>query len=520
MKILQSRPVSPSQSLAVTVGRNTFFGIVASLTQVGTRFITVPIVIEHLGLDGYGIWSVIMSIAMCMRFGSAGIKSAFQKYVAEATGKGEFENVNKLLSTGTAGVLIFSVVTLAPVAVFSHYLAQIIGVTEEFLDETAKSITVLAVMMIFLNAAAVYEAIVMGAHRIDVAKKLGSIATIFEGIGIVLVLHFGYGLFGMSMIIALSEAGFLFFCVFLSRRLLPALQVTTRHCSRTAFRELFVFAGSYQIVGILEVLYVTILPVTVLKWFGGDAAGIFAIANRLVSAAMLAQEAFLLPMLSGASLVYASGSVEKMLVLLTKSFKATLIMTMLPLAFIACQGTLIIFIWTGQADTTLPVALWLICLATFFKSISLFALVLYRASGKALMDIIRQVLRIVALCLMIPFGHQIGFYGLLGGWVVAECIGMFFMLMTMTTTFHGLRVKLLLPDTARLTAATLIIIAAGLAVASLSELSSTSERLKATIQLGEVSVLTFIAALLALILTRSVSLSEVRTILQPHTTDS
>src|SRR5450631_3802570 len=93
---------STSQNLAATIGKNTFLGVVANVTQVGTRLITVPIVIHHLGLGGYGIWNIIMMTSTYMRFGSVGIKSAFQKYVAEATGSGDYETANKLLSTGCA----------------------------------------------------------------------------------------------------------------------------------------------------------------------------------------------------------------------------------------------------------------------------------------------------------------------------------------------------------------------------------------------------------------------------------
>lgn len=66
------------RSLAHAIGKNTIFGVVARVAQAGTRLITVPIVIAHLGLGGYGIWAIIMTAAAYMRFGSIGIKSAFQ----------------------------------------------------------------------------------------------------------------------------------------------------------------------------------------------------------------------------------------------------------------------------------------------------------------------------------------------------------------------------------------------------------------------------------------------------------
>src|ERR1700693_267916 len=125
------------QNLASTIGRSTIFGVIANVVQVLTRLVTVPIVIHHLGLGGYGIWNVIMMTATYMRFGSVGIKTAFQKYVAEATGDGDYDKANKLLSTGCAAMLVLSVGGLIPIAFFSHQIANSAGVPPEFLTSAA-----------------------------------------------------------------------------------------------------------------------------------------------------------------------------------------------------------------------------------------------------------------------------------------------------------------------------------------------------------------------------------------------
>src|SRR5580692_10912860 len=139
-------PTSGHQ-LAASVGRNTVFGIISGFAQVATRLATVPIVIAHLGLGGYGIWAIIMTTAAYMRFGSVGIKSAFQKYVAEATGSGDYETANKLLSTGTAAMLVLSVAGLIPAALLSKQIARASGVPPEFLTSSARAIGVLALIM-------------------------------------------------------------------------------------------------------------------------------------------------------------------------------------------------------------------------------------------------------------------------------------------------------------------------------------------------------------------------------------
>src|ERR1035438_117555 len=149
----QSQMVAESgaRNLAVSIGRNTFFGVLSNGTQVATRLVTVPLVIHHLGLSGYGIWNIIMMDSAYMRFGSVGVKTAFQKYVAEATGNGDYESANKLLSTGCAALLVFSVACLIPVSFLSTRIAHAAGVPSEFLHSAAGSIALLAWIMMLAN---------------------------------------------------------------------------------------------------------------------------------------------------------------------------------------------------------------------------------------------------------------------------------------------------------------------------------------------------------------------------------
>src|ERR1700680_2232649 len=139
------------RNLAAAIGKNTIFGVMSKIAQIATRLLTVPIVISHLGLDGYGIWAIIVTASAYMRFGSIGVKSAFQKYVAEATGNGDYETANRLLSTGAAAMAVFSFAGLVPTAIFSRQLAHMAGVPPQFLTSAAGAISMLAVIMMTAN---------------------------------------------------------------------------------------------------------------------------------------------------------------------------------------------------------------------------------------------------------------------------------------------------------------------------------------------------------------------------------
>lgn len=499
--------------LAATIGRNTIFGILASAVRVGTRFVMVPIVIYHLGLGGYGIWSIIMATAGYMCFGSAGIKSAFQKYAAEATGNGDFQTANKLLSTGSIWMLALSLAGLVPLAIYSQRLAKVTGVPPEFLTAAARSITVLAVIMAIANFGAVFEAIVMGAQRIDLIRLFTMITAAAEATVIIALLHYGYGLFAMAATMAVSQLIYVLCCFFASRRVLPEIYVSPKHLTSEVFRELIRFAASYQLVNILEVLYGVLVPVTLLRYFGAEIAGIYAVATRLVGAALMGQDALILPLLSGGALMFASGSTERMERFLRKSFKVTFAVTLFPLAFVATFGSLLVLGWTGQSSPEFRITIWLTCLAAVFNAISRLQLILYRASGNALHDNIRQAFRLGVLAVLAIFGGAIGFYGVLLGLAVAELVGVVYMLFAMTSALSFFNPKHLVSDTMRLITATAVMLAAGVAVTMVPVPPGMNEREVVLVKLGEVSLACLIACWPAFALTKSMSPNEQRTLL-------
>ena len=484
-----------------------------NVVQVGARFVTVPIIIQHLGLEGYGIWSVLMSIAAYMSLGGAGVKSAFQKYAAEATGSGDFERASKLITTGTAAVLLISTIALVPVALFSHNLASAAGVPPSLLGPASQAILLLAFMSVAMNVGQSYQAILMGAHRIDLQKKLAIASMILQSTATIIALHLGFGLLAMSAIFGCVEIGNSLCCLILSRRIIPAIEIAPRHLSRSVVRELAKFGGSYQLVSVLEALYSAILPVAVLKFYGASAAGVIALASRVVAAALLPQGALLQPVLSGGSFVYASATPERMRLFALKSFKATWALSFVPLAFVGCFGSMMVMAWTGQSAASLPEILLLLCLGGLFRSFSSVARVLYRVSGRSLMDNAQLLSMLLILGCVCAFGKQLGLIGMVAGAVLAQAIGMVLMWLTLTVIFQGLTVRTLMPQFLRFAAATAAILAAAALASQIGAPWSASARTLATIRLGAVSLVSMAAAVPALLLTGSVSWSEARTIL-------
>ncbi len=510
----QTEQKADGQSLTASIGRNTFFGIISNGAQVATRLVTVPIVIHHLGLGGYGIWNIITMTAAYMRFGSVGVKTAFQKYVAEATGNGDYETANKLLSTGCAVMLLLSVGCLIPVSFFARQIVSAAGVPPEFLRSAAGAISLLAWIMVMSNVGAAYEAIVMGGHRIDLVRKFSTTLTVAEAIAIIAVLHFGFGLFAMSAVMGISELLYITSCYLVSHNVVPQIRLRMKSVTRSVLYELFRFAGSYQLVNLLEILYASIIPFAILREFGAKDSGVYAIVSRVAVSAYVLLDAFLPPILSGGAMVYASGSPERMKALLIKAFKVTLGLSLFPLGFIAVFGPKMAYAWTGETDPFFRTAFLWVALTGVFRSFSLLSLVLYRVSGKAIMDNIRQVIRILIILVTVLFAEQLGFGGVLTGLAFAELVGMVFMIFALARTFKMFRVSDLIQDSLRWSTSAAVILAAGWLAAQIPLRSDGVTRISSLIQLAGICMVCMLVAWPALFWTHAVTVSEGKTLLQ------
>ena len=116
-------------------------------------------------------------------------------------------------------------------------------------------------------------------------------------------------------------------------------------------------------------MYAAVLPIAVLRFFGAHAAGVYALAARLVSVATLIQGSYLQAILSGGSLVYASGSQEQTSAFIEKSFKAMAAITIIPLSFIALYGTKDRLGLDRDNRPLLRETVWLLCAFSVFRSL-------------------------------------------------------------------------------------------------------------------------------------------------------
>jgi len=353
----------------------------------------------------------------------------------------------------------------------------------------------------------------MGGHRIDLARKASTVLTVAEAAAIIILLHYGYNLFAMACVMAASELVYLTYCYAVAHKVVPEVRVAIRYMSTHVLGELVRFAGSYQLVNVLQLTYAAIVPIVVLRAYGADASGVYAVATRLTQPVLLCHNAFLLPILSGGAMVYAARETEKLRKLLAKSLKVTLALTLTPFALVSAFGVWIVQAWTGQTDPSFHYAIWLLCISSLFQSLAMIGLVLYRAAGGAVMDNLHQLIRLAAFLPVALMTQRFGFEGVLVWMTGAEFIGVLVMIFAVAKSFHVFDGKLLMADAARLLVATAAILAVAAFAVHLLPDGLADNRLLAALKVAVVYKRQLLAAYPALHFTGAVSNAEIRSVI-------
>lgn len=415
-------------NLVESLSRNTFVSIVAQVTNIFIKAIMIPISIHYLGIAGFGIWSIITNVQNYFSLGGGGIGSAFQKYVAEATGTGDYDRASRLLSSGSIGVLILSLLVLGPAIIFVRPLSEILHVTPQYITQFSACVVMIAATMIIFNFMGIYGAITMGSHRIEVVKAIDIINHIIYAVLAVVFLVMGYGLVGMTMALSISYIirAIMYFIV--SRMVLPEVRMTPKMASLDSFKEIIAFTGTYQLLNYLEIIYFSLLPFLILRFFSAEILGIYAISARIVSMINILAISLLNPLVSGSAWVYATGRLLEFKKLITKSvkFNITLLIPLMVFVFINNQEILLGLM--GELVESQYLTLFLICFADFFKATTRVFVIMYRSTGGLDKDIKWIVMKIVLLAAGFYFGQVFyGFHAGLSAFVVTEIFGFAYM---------------------------------------------------------------------------------------------
>lgn len=329
-------------------------------------YLLTPFIIAHLGITGYGIWTLIGSLIGYYGFLDLGVSSAMTRYVARYAGKGDEKALNETVSTAmamfsSAGALVIvgSFMLAAPVAMFFN-------VAPEHFDDFKHVVWILGLATGLSFPGNVFRT-VLTAHERYVAANFAHIATTLLRAGLtVLMLLRGGGLLGVAYATFIAAIAGIVANYLLCRHFAPWVRVTLSMANRHVLRMLVIYGVTTTVILTADLLRFGLDSFVIGKWVGMAQVGVYAIAARLVGGMLrvvTSATRVLKPRFAALDGAKEGGKLES-LFLRSLSVSALLGFGVSMLAIIF--GGRFIVLWVGQEFTGAIPVLWILAIAYAF----------------------------------------------------------------------------------------------------------------------------------------------------------
>lgn len=330
------------------VVRNVGWNLVAQLWLLALAIVAAPYVIEGLGVEAYGLYTLVFALIGWFAVLDLGLGVATVKYISEERGRGDDEAVQRVVGTSVtlyvaAGALGAAALAVSAPVVARHVL-RLDGATAD-LGTDALQLAALGFLVAMPMAA--FTALPVALQRLDLVNRRSILFGSASVVGTVGVLAAGFGLLaaiGLAVVVN-GVAAVAFWR--LSGSLLPEISLRPSFHRPTARRLIgfgtlkFLAQASTQAVYHLDKLIVGAL-------LGLAAAAFYAIpvlvAQRLVALVANVATAFL----PAASDLHGRGDAARFEQLYLRSSKLVALLVFPSAALLALYAEPILHLWLGE----------------------------------------------------------------------------------------------------------------------------------------------------------------------------
>ena len=284
---------------------------------IGVMFFLIPYMVARLGVEMYGLWSLIFAVAGLFGLLDLGFATAAMKYVAELTASEDHEQRNEVLATllgvyGALGALCLALVTILAGPASGWFVLS---------PNEARPFTIalwLIGTVVAINfPASLVKAILIGSGRMHLVNGIELVTTLVNAGLIVLFLELGFGLVGVAIATAATMLLGPLAMLPLAIRLTPGLSVSPRLFSRGRVRELLGFSVYFFIANVAMLIILRIDPVVIKGFLTLGAVAIYAVAAKIAEYAYLLNKQFsnaLMPLVSQSKGAGDEATVRRVLV--------------------------------------------------------------------------------------------------------------------------------------------------------------------------------------------------------------
>jgi len=333
--------------------------IAARVVTASLSLATIPVLVSHIGVVGYGTWEALLALASLSSVFQLAISGALVWRVSEAYGRHDTAEIRRLMRLG-AGACLVLFVLLWPVAWFLREPAvHFLRVPAQTQALASMVFPIVAALILLGGVSITLEAVVSGCQRTGLVNVVGAAAQILNYSVVIILAVRGAGVWGLVVGQVVGFAARLAGAWVATRVSFGAVSLTPTVPIRTDL-SLARYSG-LMIVGSLAAALRDQTDKLVLASLASPAwVGYYGIAARLAGLVMEVSSFVYVPILTAVGALNATGDWHGVQRLYTRLMAMVSIVSGLVVVLVAGLANRFVILWIGHPISEVTLLLWLL----------------------------------------------------------------------------------------------------------------------------------------------------------------
>jgi O-antigen/teichoic acid export membrane protein len=453
------KEVGPVQISGSLIARNTLLNMIGQALPLLVGVLTIPLVVRGLGTERYGLLSLAWVVLGYFTIFDLGLGRATTRYVAEALGKGEGDQVPQIIWTavtfqavlGFAGALVLFGTT-------DLLVERVLNIPPDLLGEAKDTFYMLALSIPLVLVSSSFSGVLEAAQRFDLVNAVRIPSSTLTFLLPLVGLYLGFGLPGIVALIILTRFGSLVAFFVMDLRIVPKLKEYSVSFAR--FSQLFAFGGWVMITSIVGPILVYLDRFLIGSLLTIAAVAYYTAPYEMVTRLTIISASLTMTLFPAFSALEGVRDSQRLGMIFSRSIKYILLASGPIVVLIVIFAKEILQIWLGNDFATeSTVAMQVLALGVLINSLANTPFALLQGIGRpdlpAKFHLIQLPIYIAVAWILVS---EFGIVGAAGAWTVRVLLDAF-LLYIATFKVYRLSPSLFTENGIKLTVIVLVIFA-------------------------------------------------------------
>ena len=309
--------------------------------------IMTPYIIGQLGMDMFGLWSLIFAVIGIFGLMDFGFATAAVKAVAEAAGSNDEAGRNRALASLLIVYSVIGLLSLLLVVMVSGPVTGWFDLTDNQHNSFLPVFWLLGIAVSLNFPASLFKAALSGAGRMHIVNAVELLMVLLNAGLVYTLLQAGYGITGLAISTAATMLGTSLALIPLAYRLLPGFSLHWRLVSLDNIRPLLSFSV-YAFMANIALLTTLRLDLVVIKLFLPlTAVALYAVAAKISEYMFLLNKQFSNALMPLVSQLHGRGDTASVRRIMTDGTRLLLAVAVPGIGLLYYYAQVFIDLWLG-----------------------------------------------------------------------------------------------------------------------------------------------------------------------------